>query len=327
VPRPASVLLAAVGLVAACAPSSPSASPATTLEATPTATESPEANPFPTSAGTQPALVIDLGPQAAPIGSLAAFDSIWVANHHSDDVVRIDPVTATEIARFEFGYGSGPAYLTATEDAVWVTRQNSRGMGRIDPATNDIVTLFVGEGPPCGPTAAGAGAVWYYACDDETMVRIDPATEEVRVIPAEGLAPPLVVDDVVYSSSSTEVVRLDPTTETWVSVGGCCGSPIAYAVGSLWLGRGAELVRVDIATGQVTATLPIGPVDSLAPVGDHAWLTVHDSTELTEIDLTTNQVLGTLPVGPTPVWVIHAFDYLWLTDFDTDKLWRIESPA
>jgi hypothetical protein len=318
-------LIALVVLSAACtASSSPSPSDiGPEQSAAPAPTPTPEPTPYPTTVGDMPALVIPLGGDSAPIDVIDAFGSIWVANHHTDDVSRLDPQTGEEVARISLGAGSGPGWFAVTDDSIWVTRQNARGMSQIDPATNTVVRYSVGDFQTCWRPAAALGAVWYWGCDDDLMVRVDPATYAVSTITADGYSQPLVVDGALYATGPDGLALLDPATSSFVLVGGCCGPPVGFGEGTIWLSAQAVITRVDLANGSEVGELAFGAVNSVTFAAGSAWTTIEGDTNLLEVDPATNQIVRELPIGPMPIKVHFAFDALWVTDFVSSEVWRI----
>lgn len=314
-------------VMAACAPSS--VAPGTGLEAPASALSSPvgsaasdEPTPIATTAGDAQALVLNLGRRTGPFDIVEAFGSLWVTGHHTDEVLRIDPVSLEILARIRSG--PGPGWFAVTDDALWVTNKNGAGMSRLDPLTNTLVTS-VGAGSPCGAPTAAAGSVWFLGCDTQVIERIDPATDRVVAsIPSSDYSEPLRAGDLLVSATVDGLARLDPTTNSFVVLGGCCGLPFGYDGTTVWLNGLNDLTRVDPTSGQVVATLRSGAgATSITFEGGHAWVTYMSRHRLVEIDLATSEVIGTIDVGLAPITVYSAFDALWVTDYDAGNLWRI----
>jgi len=319
--------VAALLLCAACSPSA-SASPSVSGSSAPEPSAilpTPAPTPYATMAGDLPALVIPLGGDSAPIDVVDAFGSIWVANHHSDDVSRLDPETGAQLARINIGPMSGPGWFAVTDDAIWVTRQNGAGVTRIDPETNAVVKAQIGAQETCWSPAVALGSVWYSACDSGLMVRIDIASNDSADVAADQLSPPLTVDDTLYAVASTGLVRLDPATRTFVPVVACqsCGRPIGFGAGTMWLSSPSAVTRVDLASGAVVGSLPFGGLTSVAFAGGSVWGAKDGGHEILEIDPATNEVIREVPVGPMTIKVLSAYGALWVTDFGSSEVWRI----
>lgn len=318
-------ILVATLMLAACMAGSPGESSDGQASTSPSASASPRpvATPHETTAGSLTVLIIELGPDAAPIDVVGAFGSIWVANHHSDDVVRLDPQTGAEQARIFVGDLSGPGYFAVTDDAVWVTRQNGRGIARIDPSTNELKPRQSGSLTPCGDTAVALGGVWYFACDTGQMVRIDIATHDESFVTATGMWNPIAVDGQLYAVGPDGVVRLDDGLH-WTMVGGCCGHPIGFAGGTLWLADTDQLVRVDLTTGTVVATVPINAPALMTSDDQFVWVTHEHGAPVEQIRIADNTIGEPLAIGSVPVGIWHDGSYLWVTDFSASKLYRVD---
>jgi len=164
----------------------------------------------------------------------------------------------------------------------------------IDPGTDTIVGEIPVGGRPAGP-AVGEGSVWVGNRDDNTLLRIDPRSLEVRAI-GLGVAP------------------------TDVEVG----------AGSVWVLSDWALLRVDPATHDVVATLPL-PRD----ISQRGW---------THMEIGGNAVFVCSCFGPpgpvirvnaaatsfvtvrrSPVWMIaYGEGALWtITGWEQDTIERI----
>ena len=91
--------------------------------------------------------------------SLAASDSaIWVSNHLSNTVSRINPKTRKVVATIRVGKKPENAAI-ADDGTIFVPNLGSNTVSRIDPATNKVVnTISVGTGP--FPAASAYGDIW-----------------------------------------------------------------------------------------------------------------------------------------------------------------------
>jgi peptide/nickel transport system substrate-binding protein len=93
------------------------------------------------------------GPKAV----LAAFGSIWVANHLDNTVSRLQPATGTEQAKVQVG--EGPNALSAAGGSVWVANEFDSSITSIDPSTNSGVPVPVG-GAAASLAAGGGDDLW-----------------------------------------------------------------------------------------------------------------------------------------------------------------------
>ena len=337
------VALAAIAIVAVCAFGATKLLPSTGVAGQPT--PGPPATPSPTGLAPLPsprsttldglsAQVVRLGADAGPIDVVEAFGSIWVANIHSNDVSRLDGTTLEQQARIPAG--AGPAWFAATETGLWVTNQLGGGLALIDPAT-DTVVIRVGEGHPCGPPVVAFGDLWASACDSDEILRIDlaaikdmeaglrfPSTDQLYTkIPAVGYAWLALVDGRLISGSRTTLAEIDPETNEITDLGICCGDVMASDGQAVWLNRGSDIARVDLE-GTVLATHPFpGGQTGVTFVDGRAWLAVGEVGAV-EVDLATDKVLRTIDLPATTLLAREIDGVLWVTNFDTSDLWRID---
>jgi DNA-binding beta-propeller fold protein YncE len=118
---------------------------------------------------------------------LVAPGAVWVAEHHSGLVARIDPQTNRVVARVHVGLpgSSGPQGIASGLGDVWVGIPNTGEVVRIDPATNKVIARIAVPSTmsPCGGIGVARNAVWVTGCSDGHYVaRIDPSTNAVSSI-------------------------------------------------------------------------------------------------------------------------------------------------
>src|SRR4051812_40977060 len=68
----------------------------------------------------KPDIDVALRTNDAPQNPYMAFGSLWVAAHHAEAVLRLDPGTGKTIARIDTG-ATEPGGITAGHGLVWVT--------------------------------------------------------------------------------------------------------------------------------------------------------------------------------------------------------------
>jgi hypothetical protein len=299
---------------------SPTAAPTSTSVPTPTPLF-PLPSPRATSLGGMPADIVPLGDNSSPIDVVEAFGTIWTANIFRNDVSRLDPTTLQQVARIPAG--QGPAWFAVTADAVWVTNQGGSGLVRLDPTTN-TAGANVGEETPCGAPIIAFDSLWASACDDNVTLRIDPATNELlAVIPSPGYRWLAVVDGRLITGSPSTLAEIDPTTEDLTDLDLCCGDIIGSDGQTIWLNRVDDVARLDLAEGTIVATFPYPNAGSVTFVDGRAWLTASGAGVI-EIDLSSNEVLRTISVPDSTLVARESGGFLWVTNFNTSELWRIE---
>jgi streptogramin lyase len=305
---------------------SPTAGATATPEATAPASAPASSSPTPEARalGSASALRLSLGRDAAPIDVIVAFDSVWVADIHADDVRRYDPATMREVARIPVP--DGPAWFVEADGALWVSTQLGNGLARIDPATNTVVAT-VGDDPPCGAPFQRDGEIWQAACDGDAFLRIAPAANQVsQRYAAEGHGFLVATDDDFFTSGNDGLARWDPSTGSFTALsayGGASGA-LVFADGStLWVVGGSAVLRVAPTDGHTISSFPYPGAGAVAFDGaGHAWLTAA-TQGLVEVDIATSSVLETIPV-PSPMVARAAAGFVWVTDFNNSVLWRVQ---
>ena len=142
--------------------------------------------------------------------------------------------------------------------------------------------------------------------------------------------------------SMTEAPRLSPSAEpspkptpyphTQIDVAG--GGPV-IAAGSVWLTGDASVIRLDMATDEVLATIDVGGrPHGLVADGSDVWVTVGvcasddpascDDGSIARIDATTNDVVETVPIGTWGYAVAVHEDTIWVSSFEDDLVVRVD---
>lgn len=209
--------------------------------------------------------------------------AVWAGKGDTKSLVRIDPTTDRVVSTIPVGVE--PWYIAASDAAVWVSDWRTNTVVRVDPATDRVVATI--PGLETGPTglAIAPGAVWVASSRGNALTRIDSVTNQIST-----------------------TLATDPTPV-----------PVAYAYGSIWVrnefkeGNGT-VQRVDPTSGQVTATIPVGPVagrdgiDGLAALDGGLWVA---GLQLEKIDPTTNRVVrrinhtcGAVTAGAGALWTV-----------------------
>lgn len=140
----------------------------------------------------------------------------------------------------------------------------------------------------------------------------------------------VLTDDAVFVTSARQkmVHRLDPRTNTVaasIKVGnGPCGG-LAQGFGSVWVPMCGDrntpqsaktVVRIDVKTNQIIATIPVGPVQGeggIAATPEGVWLVTDAKGVLSMIDPKTNKVAAEMPVPEGSAGVTYGEGYVWVT--------------
>jgi virginiamycin B lyase len=142
-----------------------------------------------------------------------------------------------------------------------------------------------------------------------------------------------VAEDAVWvtSSSANHVVRLDAKTNTpgaIITLPKPC-SGLAIGFGSLWIpGCGSHnLVRADVETGAIQATISASPADSeggIAAGAGSVWLVTSGSSELDRIDPANNSVVARIMLPKGSFNPIFAGGSIWVASNEGNALVRVD---
>jgi virginiamycin B lyase len=144
-----------------------------------------------------------------------------------------------------------------------------------------------------------------------------------------------VTDDALWVASSNvnHVVRLDATMNrpgTIITVSKPC-SGLAVDFGSLWIPSCGDhtLVRADVKTGAIQATIQAGPADSeggIATGAGSVWIVTSKASELDRINPATNTIVAKITLPPGSFNPIFANDSIWVSSNQGNTLVRV-NPA
>jgi virginiamycin B lyase len=106
-------------------------------------------------------------------------------------------------------------------------------------------------------------------------------------------------------------------------------SGLAIGFGSLWIPtcKPHTLVRADLATGKILATIPIGPADSEGGItigADSVWLMTNAAGDLARIDPATNAVIATIPTSSGSFCPLFADGFVWITSTTNSLLTKVD---
>ncbi len=227
--------------------------------------------------------------------------SVWAGNAESASAAKTPRVPLADVpvdARVDVP--PGPGWLGIGFGSVWISKSKSQAVYRINPVTNKVIAKIpVGPDAELGITAA-LGSIWIPDVKDHSVRQIDPARNVVaRKIPLD------LSDDAEGS--------------------------IAVAGDSIWFvsNRGGTdagtLVRVTLATGQTSATIPI-------PARSHAveaafgsiWVTSSGAGVVVRVDPNTNKVVARISVHAEPRFIVSGFGSIWTLSQSDGSLARID---
>jgi sugar lactone lactonase YvrE len=346
------LVLDATGAEPDRAPGAPAATPSTAPSSAPSA--GPSATAAPTgrvtpepTVTTQPTPTrerFDLGPRvvaSVPVGNAVGVDhgddTVWVTVIDPPSLVGVDMATRT--VRHRVALPSAPEGLAVGADGVWAADFETGIVWRVDPADGRIVAeIPVGNGPT--DLTITEDGVWVTLLSDTAVVRIDPATNRV----AQTVRLTDLVTVIQAHGGRLWVASIDGRVRP-VSGDGRIGAPLdlpgpatAVAAGfdAIWVaaridGAQGQVLRIDPATGEITATLTVGNNPNGLAVGAGAvWVTGTDDDVVWRIDpgrgdgADRPRARGTVDVVGTPLGISASDDAVWVAVVEGGALQVIE---
>jgi YVTN family beta-propeller protein len=234
--------------------------------------------------------------------------SLWVTNGGDNTVTRIDPSTGRETV---IAVPGGPSGVAFTADAVWVVGAQGR-LVKIDLGTNRVVDTVPFAGFGIAVVADDSGNVW-------------AVTQGCPGCPKQGLP---------------RLFELDPDTGTIgpsrIFDPQCCVYGLAFGGGSLWLGIGPSVMRIDPATIGTQKDIVIGGgVGSIAfdTSTDSVWASQANTLiqpetaigSVVRIDATDNHRDPVITAGCCPGAIALAPHSLWVTNLQDKTVVEIET--
>jgi streptogramin lyase len=201
-------------------------------------------------------------PLDGPVGVAATDHDVWVLNHNTSTVLRLNPRTAAlkGITRLPGGKASGPM---VTGGRLWVSMTQNGLLVRVDPDNGRLSGQPIRV--PTGMCVEGAvvgGELWFtstavqgFACRDGVS-RVDVATGSVTEVPGlagHGLASFAAAGGTLWADDLGHgLFQVDPDAGTLEQVltfdGADDQGRLLAAFGSLWATRLAngQLIRIDV---------------------------------------------------------------------------------
>ena len=240
-----------------------------------------------------------------PWALASGFGSLWAIDRDRAQLLKLNAATGARLRAIELP--SAGASLWAGAGSVWVGYEGP-GFARVNPKTGKLTPYFDGDG--VSAFATDGRSVFAVSHRDNAVTRVDLKTGASSTL-VRGLTP--------ESNSATEEALV--------------------AGGSLWItGRGLDLLRVDPASGKVTATVEIGAAGfGVASAGGRIVVPVYTDTgarrgdpvvdHFAAIDPASNAIVGTTPAaGYLSGFAVRGSTIL-AADTVTGRLSRLPVPA
>ena len=229
-------------------------------------------------------------PRGRPTDIAAGAGALWIGSGPgvTQRVSRVDPATGetTRTVRLPGGgeensgnFDAGLAGIAVGAGAVWAINPDST-VSRLDPASGRRVAVIRAPND-VDAIAAGDVGVWVIT-GGNTISRIDPRTNRMRKaieLGSNRLFGIAVGGGAVWASSEEGLLwRVEPgqpPSERTIEVGAGVRH-VAFSDGAVWVANwnDSTVSRVDPASNQVAARVPVGAAQALAAGAGSAWVSV-----------------------------------------------------
>jgi YVTN family beta-propeller protein len=292
--------------------------------------------------GVLASIAVDKGSAPNPVAT--GFGSVWVATHRSNTLYRIDPQTDKVSARIDLGQSTcGP--IAIASGRVWTGFcDDSTKELAVDPTTNQVVgSLQASE-----VIGDLDGSLWATSVDSTQLLEVDPTTLRTKLAIAapgdEGVIGGGYVwnadENVDTNAYSGVISKVDPATGAVLAQLHTpttdLGMGMVYDDGLLWLKGPADkfLVRVDTSTGESTEVMLAG-FAQMTDFGDDTpviasgslWVRTASGV-VSRLSPSTGEPSATFPGDPNAQGgeIAVGFGSLWMSNFDSDTVWRVRIP-
>jgi branched-chain amino acid transport system substrate-binding protein len=208
--------------------------------------------------------------------------------------------------------GTSPTNVAVGGGAVWVLNADDQTVSQIDPDTRQIVKTF-GTGETPTDIAVGEDAVWVGNAGVERGQTLDYTASISKIDPQTALV-------------TRKVVLAEPTKQLPPN-GVLPGvSQLAIGAGSLWaINPDFTVSRIDPATGDVVASVPVTSGAAIAASDESVWFVGEDFESVVRIDPKTNQPGQRIQVSTSFLADIElGAGSVWASAPDDGVVWRIE---
>ena len=234
-------------------------------------------------------VVVALAITAAALSVLILDGEAGPVSTGRDTIARIDPKTSKIVE--SIAVGRNPGSIAATAETVWVVNETDGTLSRVDTGSNKVETI--GRLPHVGiVTTDERGYAYVSGFDDAFVSQVDPNTLQiVRRIRVKSKA-------------------------TGLAVGG----------GSLWVvDRPIGWVRrIDLATGKIASTIPVGADPIFAAFGYGALWVVNSDDATVSVIRPGISGTQTIPVTARALAVATGEHGVWVADQRTAAVTRID---
>ena len=269
---------------------------------------------------------------SGPCALAVSGDFLWVANRSDNSVSKIRMANSRVVETVPVG--KSPQALAVVGSYLWTANRNSNDVSQIDMARNEVVAKVDVGSQPRGLAASTATYLWVANCDAHTVSKVDVGAhlvaETISVPSPLGLA---VIDGLLWVGTKTGVRKFHTASNSFpVSNAGLdeeAATELVSGGGFVWVAGFNAVTKIEVSVvtqaQAMATTLRLRPFESrgMAFDGLYLWVAVYGSGQVVKVDSETGDVVQTVPVGTKPHSVVYTGQYIFVTNFDSNSVSKI----
>jgi outer membrane protein assembly factor BamB len=238
----------------------------------------------------------------------------------------------------EITVGERPNIVRVAGGTVFVGSFRSPRVALVDAATGHVKSYEPRVGVGANDAAVGLGSVWFVLSREHKLVRLSARTGRPRGAPITLPAAPSAIalsDDAVWVSQvrgtgvPDELLKLDPHTGETLARTQVPNGIEALTTGrsALWIATGGPRVqRVDLETGQIVDTVPVGRTRSedAAYGGGALWLATPADDAVYKLPRGDGPPIA-ISVGRAPRQLALGNGIVYVTNYNSSDLYAIDA--
>jgi len=277
---------------------------------------------------------VELKVKSDPDWLATGFGSVWLKRPEGF-VDRIDPVSATVIQEIQVHEERPEACDGVGSGAINLWTCDSNDLVGIDPANNEVVTTVpAGKIPAQGRIVTAAGRMWVLAGDGDRLVGIQESDGSM----SEPIVLPVACHDLgahaeaiyVVCERGDRILRVDPATgAVTAEVTITKPSWVSAAASGVWVSAEQDILRLDPVTLATSVTVPgmgTGSLGAIRADDGGVWVRRADPF-LARIDATGSIARVISAPFRTGGDVLVDGDHVWATSIDDRLVIRLEVPT
>jgi hypothetical protein len=246
-------------------------------------------------------------------------------------VTLFDPETLEPVAQLPV---EEPVEGHFTDGSFWFLNLEPLSFVQIDAQRRRIVNRINSPIDDVSSFAVAGNSLWVGHASQPILVRVDTTTgrEADRYRYAEGggedgLVGPVFGDESVWVRRGAEVLRIIPGSgevQARIPVEIGQDNQMSFSEGAIWVSGDAHLLRIDPATNEVATTVPIY-TGMKFPLGGggFGWVTDPDGNEVYQFHPNGGQI-GAYVTGEGPESIAYGDGKIWVANHDSGTIGTID---